>query len=122
MRAQENAGLQGWTGVAQWGGLEFKKLVELVKPLPEAKKVVFYSFGEGLYGGTYYDTQDLATALYSECLLAYEIIHYRFPRSMKRPLQLRVENQLGYKMVRWIKEISFIASEKRSGQGRRRQE
>jgi sulfoxide reductase catalytic subunit YedY len=40
--------IQGWSGVAQWGGLELKKLVELVKPLPESKTVVFYSFGEGL--------------------------------------------------------------------------
>jgi DMSO/TMAO reductase YedYZ molybdopterin-dependent catalytic subunit len=32
--------IQGWTGVAQWGGLEFK-LAELVKPRPEAKTGVF---------------------------------------------------------------------------------
>jgi methionine sulfoxide reductase catalytic subunit len=60
--------IQGWSGVAQWGGLELKKLVELVKPLPESKTVVFYSFGEGLYGGMYYDTQSLASVFYSECI------------------------------------------------------
>jgi DMSO/TMAO reductase YedYZ molybdopterin-dependent catalytic subunit/thiosulfate reductase cytochrome b subunit len=109
--------IQGWTGVAQWGGLEFKKLVELVKPLPEAKKVVFYSFGEGLYGGPYYDTQDLATVLYSECLLAYEMNSQSLPQVYGAPLRLRVENQLGYKMVKWIKEISFIRSEKELGKG-----
>ena len=65
--------IQGWSGVARWGGLKFTKFVELVKPLPEAKTVTFYSFGEGLYGGTYLDTQSLATVLYSECILAYEI-------------------------------------------------
>ena len=53
--------IQGWSGIAQWGGLKFKQLVELVKPLPEAKTVTFYSFGRGLYDGTYYDTQSLAT-------------------------------------------------------------
>jgi thiosulfate reductase cytochrome b subunit len=109
--------IQGWTGVAQWGGLEFKKLVELVKPLPEAKKVVFYSFGEGLYGGPYYDTQDLSTVLYSECLLAYEMNSNALPEVYGAPLRLRVENQLGYKMVKWIKEISFIRSEREVGKG-----
>jgi methionine sulfoxide reductase catalytic subunit len=109
--------IQGWSGVAQWGGLEFKKLAELAKPRPEAKKVVFYSFGEGLYGGTYYDTQDLATVLYSECILAYEMNSQPLPEVYGAPLRLRVENQLGYKMVKWIKEISFIRSEKEVGKG-----
>lgn len=27
------------------------------------------------------------------------------------PLWLRVENQLGYKMVKWIKSIDFVESE-----------
>ncbi len=33
------------------------------------------------------------------------------------PLRLRVENQLGYKMVKWICAIEFVASEKRVGAG-----
>ena len=33
------------------------------------------------------------------------------------PLRLRVENQLGYKMVKWIKAIEFVASEKHIGKG-----
>ncbi len=43
--------IQGWSGIAAWGGLPLAKLVELVRPKPEAKVVVFRSFGEGLYGG-----------------------------------------------------------------------
>ena len=33
------------------------------------------------------------------------------------PVRLRVENQLGYKMVKWIKSIEFVASEKQIGKG-----
>ncbi|MDQ2947490.1 MAG: molybdopterin-dependent oxidoreductase, partial [Acidobacteriota bacterium] len=33
------------------------------------------------------------------------------------PLRLRVENQLGYKMVKWIERIEFVESEKQLGQG-----
>jgi DMSO/TMAO reductase YedYZ molybdopterin-dependent catalytic subunit len=109
--------IQGWSGVAQWGGLELKKLVELVKPLPESKTVVFYSFGEGLYGGMYYDTQSLASVFYSECILAYEMNSQPLPEIYGAPLRLRVENQLGYKMVKWIKEIRFVRSEKEVGEG-----
>jgi DMSO/TMAO reductase YedYZ molybdopterin-dependent catalytic subunit len=33
-------------------------------------------------------------------------------------LRLRAENQLGYKMVKWIKEVSFVRSEKEVGKGK----
>ena len=33
------------------------------------------------------------------------------------PLLLRVENQLGYKMVKWIERIEFVESEKGLGKG-----
>ena len=36
---------------------------------------------------------------------------------MEPPLRLRVENQLGYKMVKWIERIEFIESEKTVGRG-----
>jgi sulfoxide reductase catalytic subunit YedY len=36
---------------------------------------------------------------------------------VRAPLRLRVENQLGYKMVKWIERIEFIRSEKELGKG-----
>jgi DMSO/TMAO reductase YedYZ molybdopterin-dependent catalytic subunit len=33
------------------------------------------------------------------------------------PLRLRVVNQLGYKMVKWIERIEFVKSEKLLGAG-----
>lgn len=33
------------------------------------------------------------------------------------PLRLRVENQLGYKIVKWIERIEFIESEAQIGEG-----
>ena len=38
-------------------------------------------------------------------------------RSIWSPLRLRVENQLGYKMVKWIERIEFVESEKVVGLG-----
>ena len=35
-----------------------QRLIDLVRPKPEAKVVAFFSFGEALYGGPYYDTQE----------------------------------------------------------------
>jgi sulfoxide reductase catalytic subunit YedY len=109
--------IQGWTGIAEWKGLPMKALVALVKPMPSAKIVAFYSYGEGLYGGAYYDTQSMDNILKPECLLAYEMNGAPLGLEYGAPLRLRVENQLGYKMVKWIERIEFIESEKDLGKG-----
>ena len=109
--------IQGWSGIAQWGGVPMKTLIELVKPKPSAKTVAFFSFGEGLYGGVYYNTQSLDNVLKAECLLAYEMNGAPLGEEYGAPLRLRVENQLGYKMVKWIERIEFVESEKQIGKG-----
>jgi DMSO/TMAO reductase YedYZ molybdopterin-dependent catalytic subunit len=109
--------IQGWSGIAKWGGIPMQTLIHLVRPKPEARVVAFYSFGEALYGGAYYDTQSLENVLKAECLLASQMNGERLGEVYGAPLRLRVENQLGYKMVKWIERIEFIPSEKLLGQG-----
>jgi DMSO/TMAO reductase YedYZ molybdopterin-dependent catalytic subunit len=109
--------IQGWSGIAKWGGIPMKALIELVRPKPEAKAVAFFSFGEALYGGDYYDTQSLENVLKPQCLLATQMNDKPLPEVYGAPLRLRVENQLGYKMVKWIERIEFIESEKSLGEG-----
>jgi methionine sulfoxide reductase catalytic subunit len=109
--------IQGWSGIAKWGGIPIKTLIDLVRPKPEAKVVAFFSFGEALYGGAYYDTQSIENVLKAECLLALEMNGHPLPDVYGAPLRLRVENQLGYKMVKWIERIEFVKSEKQLGAG-----
>ncbi|MDQ2948602.1 MAG: molybdopterin-dependent oxidoreductase, partial [Acidobacteriota bacterium] len=109
--------IQGWSGIAEWSGVPMKAIIDLVKPRPAAKTVAFFSFGEGLYGGTFYDTQSLENVLKPECLLAFEMNGKPLTEVYGAPLRLRVENQLGYKMVKWIERIEFVESEKQLGQG-----
>ncbi len=109
--------IQGWSGIAEWGGLSLTKLMELVRPQTEAKVIVFHSFGEGLYGGEYYETHSMENALHPQSLLAYEMNYQPLSAVYGAPLRLRVENQLGYKMVKWIKTIEFVASETQVGKG-----
>ena len=109
--------IQGWTGIARWGGIPMRELIGLVRPLPRARVVAFFSFGDSLYGGAYYDTQLMENVLKPECLLAFEMNGKPLPELYGAPLRLRVENQLGYKMVKWIDRIEFIESEKQVGLG-----
>jgi sulfoxide reductase catalytic subunit YedY len=109
--------IQGWSGIAKWGGIPMKTLIALVRPKPEARVVAFFSFGEALYGGTYYDTQSIDNLMKAECLLAFRMNGQALPQVYGAPLRLRVENQLGYKMVKWIERIEFIRSVKHVGKG-----
>ena len=109
--------IQGWSGVAKWGGVPMRSLIQLVRPQSEAKTVAFFSFGGALYGGAYYDTQSLENVLKAECLLASQMNGQPLTGVYGAPLRLRVENQLGYKMVKWIERIEFVSSEKLLGAG-----
>jgi len=109
--------IQGWSGIAQWGGISMVRLIGTVKPLSGARVVEFISFGEGTFGGVYYDTQRIEDVLKPECLLAYEMNDAPLSQLHGAPLRLRVENQLGFKMVKWIREIRFVETEKVIGEG-----
>jgi DMSO/TMAO reductase YedYZ molybdopterin-dependent catalytic subunit len=55
--------------------------------------------------------------MHHQTLLAYEMNGEPLKTPHGPPLRLRVENQLGFKMVKWIREIEFSESEKAFGEG-----
>jgi DMSO/TMAO reductase YedYZ molybdopterin-dependent catalytic subunit/thiosulfate reductase cytochrome b subunit len=111
--------IQGWSAIGKWSGLPFAKLIELVRPDPEAAWVVFSSYGEGGEGGQYYDSHSMHDLRHPQSLLAYEMNGEPLPVPHGAPLRLRVENQLGFKHVKWIKDIEFVRhfSERGGGYG-----
>ncbi len=111
--------IQGWSAIGKWSGLPFEDLIELVKPKSGAQWAMFYSFGEGGEGGEYYDSHSMADLRHPQSLLAYEMNGEPLPVLHGAPLRLRVENQLGFKHVKWIREIEFVRhfSDRRSGNG-----
>jgi DMSO/TMAO reductase YedYZ molybdopterin-dependent catalytic subunit len=109
--------IQGWSGIAEWGGVPISAIVKLVRPLSSVTTVAFYSFGDGLYGGYYYDTHTLDNCLKPQAILAWEMNYQPLPLRYGAPIRLRVENQLGYKMVKWVRSIEFIESHQDVGKG-----
>ncbi|MFB9165759.1 molybdopterin-dependent oxidoreductase [Arthrobacter psychrochitiniphilus] len=111
--------IQGWSGVAKWGGVSLQTIMDLVKPAPAAKWVVFYSFAEGSDKGLYYDAQPIEQMHYELTMLAYDMNDQALSYGHGAPLRLRNEVQLGFKMVKWIKGIEFVEdfSEVGGGQG-----
>jgi DMSO/TMAO reductase YedYZ molybdopterin-dependent catalytic subunit/thiosulfate reductase cytochrome b subunit len=100
--------IQGWSGVAEWGGVSMSDILDAVKPLPEARYAVFYSLADGSDGGRYYDVHNLLNMRHRLTLLAYEMNGEPLSVLHGAPLRLRCENELGFKMVKWIAAIELV--------------
>jgi DMSO/TMAO reductase YedYZ molybdopterin-dependent catalytic subunit/thiosulfate reductase cytochrome b subunit len=101
--------IQGWTGVAEWGGVPMRHIFDLVTPTLEARYVVFYSLADGADGGRYYDVHKIENMRHELTILAYEMNGSALNIVHGAPLRLRCENELGFKMVKWIAAIEFVA-------------
>lgn len=100
--------IQGWSGVAKWGGVPMRHILELVCPTADARFAVFYSFADGSEGGRYYDVHKISNMRHELTLLAYEMNGVPVSVLHGAPLRLRCENELGFKMVKWIAAIEFV--------------
>jgi DMSO/TMAO reductase YedYZ molybdopterin-dependent catalytic subunit len=100
--------IQGWTGVARWGGVPMRHILDLVKPTPDARYAVFYSLADGANGGRYYDVHTIRNMHHELTILAYEMNGAPLSMLHGAPLRLRCENELGFKMVKWIVAIEFV--------------
>jgi len=100
--------IQGWSGVAKWGGVPMRHILELVRPTPDARYAVFYSLADGSDAGRYYDVHKLSNMRHELTILAYEMNGAPVSVLHGAPLRLRCENELGFKMVKWIAAIEFV--------------
>lgn len=111
--------IQGWSGVAKWGGVRMADILALVQPLPEARWVVFYSFADGAEPGhgRYYDCHRVEHMREPMALLAYEMNGEPLTETHGAPLRLRNELELGFKQVKWIEAVEFVADFRGIGWG-----
>jgi DMSO/TMAO reductase YedYZ molybdopterin-dependent catalytic subunit/thiosulfate reductase cytochrome b subunit len=100
--------VQGWSGVAKWGGVPMRHILDLVKPTADARYAVFYSLADGDDGGRYYDVHRLSQLRHELTILAYEMNGAQVSVLHGAPLRLRCENEIGFKMVKWIAAIEFV--------------
>ncbi|WP_111719267.1 molybdopterin-dependent oxidoreductase [Homoserinimonas sp. OAct 916] len=115
--------IQGWTAVAEWGGVPLATIIELVHPQEAAKHVVFYAMddkglteGEGRYG-FFYGSIPLHLAKNPQSILALEMNGAPLPIEHGAPIRVRLETQLGFKMVKWVCAIEFVADYRNIGMG-----
>ncbi len=109
--------IQGWSGVAKWGGVPLRLLCDEVQPNAAAQWVVFYSFSDGPEGGRYYDCHPIANMYHDLTILAYEMNGEPLSETHGAPLRLRDEVELGFKQVKWVEAIEFVESFEHLGAG-----
>jgi sulfoxide reductase catalytic subunit YedY len=116
--------IQGWSAVAQWGGVALKDIVELCRPLDSARYIALHAFDNKARsepgpaaGGCFYGTIHMDPARDPQTILADEMNGEPLPIVHGAPLRLRVETQLGLMMVKYIKRIEFTADYRDIGQG-----
>ncbi len=121
----EHSCIQGWTAIGKWAGVPVSFILGLCQPMPKARYVAFHSlangerdeYGHGDPSREFYEVIDLELAKHHQTILAYEMNGKPLPIEHGAPLRLRVETQLGFKMVKWLRSIEFVEDYKSVGEG-----
>ena len=116
--------IQGWSGIASWGGPPLSAILEQCEPLPAARYAIFHSYHIDTSNRPFYEVLDLRLAGHPQTLLAYEMNDAPLTVPHGAPVRLRVETLLGFKMVKWLCAIELVADYRgiRDGRGGSRED
>jgi DMSO/TMAO reductase YedYZ molybdopterin-dependent catalytic subunit/thiosulfate reductase cytochrome b subunit len=115
--------MQGWTGIAKWSGIPLRDVLAQVRPLPDAHYVMVESFGlaQKMHDGRplepYYTVLPVELATEPETILAWGMNDEPLPDMYGAPLRLRIESMHGYKMVKWVRSVTWIRDYAEVGDG-----
>ena len=95
--------VEGWSAVASWDGVRLSEIARLAGAAPRARYVEFRSVEPG-----YYSSWDVESALHPQTILAYGMNGEPLATEYGAPLRLYSAVKLGYKMVKFLSEVSFL--------------
>jgi len=90
---------EGWSAIAQWTGVPLSAVLEACRMQPQARYVWFHAYDY------YVDSIDINDALHPQTILAYGMNGRQLPLGHGAPLRLRVERQIGYKSMKYLRKI-----------------
>ena len=109
--------IQGWSAIGEWTGVPLSALLEQCRPLPTARYLIFWSLQDDQKGQPFYESLGIQFARQPQTILAYELNGSPLDVPHGAPLRLRVETQLGFKMVKWLKRIELAEDFRRLRDG-----
>ncbi len=111
--------VEGWSAIGKWQGVQLSRVLDRVRPRPEARYVVFHCADPMEAGGpNYYESIDMEDAYHPQTILAYQLNDKPLPVANGAPIRVRIERQLGYKMAKFIMHIELVSSFDRIGGGK----
>jgi len=111
--------VEGWSAIGKWKGVQLSRVMERVRPQPEARYVVFRCADPMEDDGTkYYESIDMEDAYHPQTILAYELNDRVLPIANGAPIRVRIERQLGYKMAKYIMSIELVSAFNKIGGGK----
>jgi hypothetical protein len=90
---------EGWSAIAEWTGVPLSRVFDSLDLLPTARFVSFYSYDD------FVQNIDIVDALHPQTILAYGMNGRDLPVPHGAPVRLRVERQLGYKSIKYLRRI-----------------
>jgi DMSO/TMAO reductase YedYZ molybdopterin-dependent catalytic subunit len=107
--------VEGWSCIGKWKGVPLADLLDRVRPLPQARFVLFRCFDSmdapaAGHDSRYYESIDMDDARHPQTILAYELNDRALPVTNGAPLRCRVERQLGYKQAKYVRAIELVDS------------
>jgi DMSO/TMAO reductase YedYZ molybdopterin-dependent catalytic subunit len=102
---------EGWSAISQWTGVPLRTVLEAAGIRSTARFVQYYAY-DGWEDGI-----DMLDALHPQTILAYGMNGRELPISHGAPVRLRVEKQLGYKSMKFLKRI--VVTDQFDDHGRR---
>ena len=102
--------VEGWSVVGSWRGLPLGLFLKLVRPKPEARYVVFYSYDHDDSGQQFYGSLDMVQAAHPQTMLALDLNGKPIDAAHGAPVRLRIPTQLGYKSTKWIRNIALVSN------------
>lgn len=90
---------EGWSAIAQWTGVPLSTVLNACGMQPQARYVWFHAYDSWI------DSIDMNDALHPQTILAYGMNGRQLPLSHGAPLRLRVERQIGYKSMKYLRKI-----------------
>ena len=97
--------VEGWSAVAEWHGVAMREIAKMVGASRDAQYVEFRSFDNG-----YYSTWDIESSLHPQTILAYGMNGKTLFPDHGAPLRLYSPVKLGYKTVKYLTEVNFLAN------------
>jgi len=111
--------VEGWSVIGQWTGVPLAHLLDLARPKPGARVVVFHCFDDLAGDGSrYYESVDLIDAYHPQTIVAHMLNGAPVPIENGAPVRMRIERKLGYKQPKYVRAIELAPSYAAFGGGR----